>query len=103
MQSRRIKQENKKNIVSIRSTLNLVRYIYDYTAIGLKNPLDFMKKNDKTLKKAILHDRYNGRMHLAVINYIIKNKKDKLLAEIEKENTDKYITGYIKLIQKEGL
>jgi len=58
-----------------------------------------MKTNDKNLKKVLLHDRYNGRMHLAVIYYIIKNSKHKLLEETEKENTDNYISAGIKYIK----
>jgi hypothetical protein len=78
-----------------------VRFIYDYDKLGLKNPLDFMKLSDKNSKEMLLHDKLNGRMQLALIYYLVKNNKNKLLEEIEKENTDKYIRGDIKYF-KEG-
>jgi len=95
-----IKNNNEQNIISRKSTEEFVRFIYDYDKLGLKNPLDFMKLNDKNIKKVLLHDKLNGRMHTALIYYLIKNKKNKLLNEIEKENTDKYISGDIKYFKQ---
>jgi hypothetical protein len=97
--SKKVEENIGQNIISTKSTSELVRFIYDYDKLGLKNPLDFMEINDKNLKEVLLHDKYNGRMHLAVIYYIIKNNRNELLAEIENKNSDKYIIGYINYIK----
>jgi len=95
-----IRNTNKQNILSRRATEQLVRFIYDYDKFGLKSPLDFMKLNDKNIKEILLHDKLNGRMHIALIYYLIKNNKTELLEKIEKENTDKYISGDIKYFKE---
>jgi hypothetical protein len=97
-----VKTTNKQNVLSSRATGELVRFIYDYDKLGLKSPLDFMNLNDKNIKEVLLHDKLNGRMHIALIYYLIKNNKSELLGKIEKENTDKYINGDIKYF-KDGL
>ena len=90
-----------QDIISIKSTNEFVRFIYDYDKLGLKNPLDFMNLSDKNIKKVLLYDKLNGRMQVALIYYMIKNNKTKLLEEIEKENTNKYIAADIRYF-KEG-
>ncbi len=90
-----------KNVKSIKATADLVRFIYDYNRLGLADPLNFMRLSDRNIRKVFLNDYLNGRMHFALIYYLIKNNKTELLDEIEKENTDKYISGEIRYF-KEG-
>jgi len=51
-----IESTKEPNIVSQKSTEELVRFIYDYDKLGLKNPLDFMKLSDKNSKEMLLHE-----------------------------------------------
>ncbi len=95
------KHSDNQNIINIKATADLVRFIYDYDKLGLPSPLKYMKLSDKNIKELLLHDYLNGRMHIALIYYMIKNNKTKLLEEIEKENTDKYIAADIRYF-KEG-
>ena len=95
------RNEDEQNIVSKKAIFDLLWYIYDYDKIGLPNPLEYIKLNDRNIKELFFNDLSNGRMHMAVLYYLIKNNKTELLDEIEKENTDKYIRGDIKYF-KEG-
>ena len=88
----------KSKIIKRKETSKLFNHIFDYTGIGLKNPMDFIKKNDRTLKNLIINRDGNERFRLVVIGYIISKNKYNLLDEIKEKNTDKRTAEIIEKI-----
>ncbi len=78
----------KSELIKRREINKLFNYVFDYPKIGLKDPLDYIKKDDKTLKNIILKKQGNEKFRIAVLGYIISKKKFKLLDEIKEENSD---------------
>jgi len=95
------KPDNKTKIIDRTETSKLFNHIFDYTKISLKNPLNYVKKNDKTLKNIILNKEGNEKFRLAVFGYIITKNKYYLLDEIKKDTTDKVTKSIIEQITPE--